>query len=239
MDIMKKTGVQPTCQHCHHGDSGHTCVARVPIFNHLDREQMHAITEAIRSVSYKKGEIIYRAGDPSESLYIVNTGSVRIYRISDSGKEQMVRLLQPGYFTGEYALFSESLHESYAEATEPVTICTIQRKELQNFLMRYPSIALKILRTYARRLEESEKQTTSLATESVEKRLALYLADLAIASANDMIRLPMNKKDLASFLGTTPETISRRLGDLEAQGLIKKMDPKRFRILDKDQLQNL
>ncbi|WP_084315606.1 Crp/Fnr family transcriptional regulator [Thalassobacillus devorans] len=238
MSMMKNSGDRPICQHCHQA-SGHTCVARVPIFNHLDNDQMDAVTEAIRSLTYQKGDIIYRAGDPSDSLYIVNTGSVRIYRISDSGKEQVVRLLQPGDFTGEYALFSESLHESYAEANEPVTICTIRRNNLQDFLMRYPSIVLKILKTYSARLEQSEKQTTSLATESVGKRLSLYLAELAEASGSDTIRLPMNKKDLASFLGTTPETISRRLADLEAKGLIHKLDPKRFRLLDKNRLENL
>ncbi|WP_085507065.1 Crp/Fnr family transcriptional regulator [Thalassobacillus devorans] len=230
---------QPTCRHCHHEGHGHTCVARVPIFNHLDSDQMNAITKAIRSVSYQKGEIIYHAGDPSDSLYIVNTGSVRIYRVSDSGKEQMVRLLHPGDFTGEYALFSESLHESFAEANEPATICTIRRKDLQDFLMRYSSIALNILAAYSRRLEASEKQTTVLATESVEKRLALYLADLAEAADSDIIRLPMNKKDLASFLGTTPETISRRIADLETQNIIKKVNPKTFRILDKGRLESL
>lgn len=213
------------------------CLSLVPIFNHLEEEQMDEVMSVTRSVSYKRGEFIYRAGEESDSLSIVNKGSIRIYRLSELGKEQVVRLLNPGDFTGEMALFAESTHESYAEAMMDTKVCMIKRSDLQVFLMKYPSISLKILTEFSNRLEESEKQTTRFATEKVETRIALFLAECIGSDDRSLeFSLPMNKKNLASYLGTTPETISRKFSFLEEQGLIKQKSHKRIEILDLDGL---
>jgi CRP/FNR family transcriptional regulator len=91
--------------HCHElGETHETCISLVPIFNHLEKEQMDEIMAVTYSVSYKKGENIYCAGDKADSLYIVSKGKIKIYRLSESGKEQLLRILHPGDFTGELAL---------------------------------------------------------------------------------------------------------------------------------------
>ncbi len=231
-------------QVCHH-HTGHQhslgthkgCVSMVPIFNHLEEKQMDEIMETTHSASYKKGEIVYHAGDQSDSLYIVSKGKIRIYRLSESGKEQLVRILLPGEFTGELALFKEGIHESFAQATEDTQVCKIKRTDLQQFLLKYPSISLKILSEFSSRLEQSEKQTARFATEKVETRIALFLAEcLENEGASSGFVLPMNKKDLASYLGTTPETISRKFAELESQGFIKQKPRKTIEILDLDGL---
>ncbi len=215
---------------------GKSCIFLVPIFNHLEAGQMAEIMEVVKSVSYKKGEIIYRAGDQSNALYIVSKGKIKIYRLSESGREQLVRILFPGDFTGELALFNETIHEAYAEAMEDTNICMITRSDLQKLLIRFPSISLKILSVLAKRLESSEKQATRFATEKVETRLALFLAEFADKELSDEITLPMSKKDLASYLGTTPETLSRKLAELEDAGYIVQLTKKKIKILDLDGL---
>ena len=221
--------------HVHEG-SEHYCVSLVPIFNHLEKDQMKKVMERVRSVPYKKGEIIYHAGDESDSLYIVNHGKIKIYRLSETGKEQILRVLSPGDFTGELALFKESTHEAYAEALMDTKVCMIKRTDLQQFLLTYPTIALKILTEFSHRLDESETQTTRFATEKVETRLALFLAECAEDEDNPEFVLPMSKKDLASYLGTTPETISRKLTEFEEQGLIEQKPKRTIKILDLDEL---
>lgn len=217
---------------------GHrSCVSLVPIFNHLEDGEMDAIVKTVKSASYQRGEIIYSAGERSDSLYIVGKGRIKICRLSETGKEQLVRILSPGDFTGELALFSESEHESYAEAVEDTEVCLIARRDLQEFLMKFPSISLKILSEFSRRLETAEKQTARFATERVETRIALFLAECVDRAEPVMeFALPMSKKDLASYLGTTPETISRKLADFEDAGYIRQMKHRRIRILDLDGL---
>lgn len=221
------------CCHNHTCESEKSCVSVVPIFNHLEDKQMDEITEAIQSRSYKKGEILYRAGEESDSLYIVRNGKIKIYRLSESGKEQLVRFLTVGDFTGELALFRESIHESYAQAMEETDVCMITRSDLRDFLIKYPSISLRILSEFSQRLDISERQTTRVSTEKVETRIALFLAECIEDQGESMeFRLPMSKKDLASFLGTTPETISRKLAELEDMDYIRQLPQRRIKVLD-------
>ena len=226
----------------HHCDlHGHLdqdlCVSLVPIFNHLEHAQMEEIHALTQSLSYKKGQELYRPGSQSDGLMIVSEGRVKIYRLSESGKEQLLRLLNPGDFTGESALFNESTHESFAVAMVDTKVCVIKRSDLQALLLKYPVIAMKILSEFSSRLDQSEKQTTRFATERVEMRIALFLIEsMDVKSGSDEITLPMSKKDLASYLGTTPETISRKLFEFEDAGLIKQKTNKRIQILDADGL---
>ncbi len=187
-------------------------------------------------INFKKDEIIYGPGDESDTLYIVREGRVKIYRLSASGKEQLISFLNPGEFTGELSLFREGQYERFAEASMDTELCTIQRQDLQEFLIKYPTISLKLLEEFSNRIEESEKQQTRYATEKVETRIALFIAESLENEAATMVELPMSKKDLASYLGTTPETISRKLNELEEAGYIERLTNKKIKVLDLDRL---
>ena len=120
---------------CHHSIRTHTaCVSLVPIFNHLEEEQMEEIMLTAHSVSYKRGEIIYHVGDQSDSLYIVNKGKIKIYRLSESGKEQLVRILNPGDFTGELAYLAKLFMSHMQRQCMNTQVCLIKRSDLQEFL---------------------------------------------------------------------------------------------------------
>src|SRR5699024_10266062 len=162
--------------HSHESIGSHAaCVSLVPIFNHLEESQMQEVAQATKSRSYKKGEYLFQPGDASDTLYILNAGLIRIFRLTESGKEQLVRFLKPGDFTGELAVFSSDVHDDFAEALKDTTICLMQRKDLQELLQKYPAVSLKIMEEFSARLKSSEKQTTLVATEKVETRLALFL----------------------------------------------------------------
>lgn len=219
------------------GLSHRGCVQMVPIFNHLTEEQMDEIMQVVQAVTYSKGELVYRAGDTSDVLTIVNKGNLRIYRLSESGKEQLVRILGPGDFTGELALFNETVHEHYAEAMVKTSVCQIKRSSLQGLLEKYPAIAMKVLQKLSSRIDETEQQATRFSTESTDQRLASYLVDLMDPEGtSDVVELPMSQKNLASYLGTTPETVSRKLKELEEIGYIKRLSTKKIKILDEDNL---
>ena len=112
---------------------------------------MDEIMSVTHPATYKKGELLYRPGDASDTLYILHSGLIRIYRLAESGKEQLVRFLYPGDFTGELALFSESKHEAYAEAVKETQVCRMKRSDLQHFLLKYPAISLKLLQEFSNR----------------------------------------------------------------------------------------
>ena len=95
---------------------------------------MDKIAESAKKLDLKRGELLFRAGEKDDTLYIVNSGKIRIYRLSDAGKEQMVRLLNPGDFTGEWTIFHPgAVHEKFAEAVEKSSVCMIKQTDLKKF----------------------------------------------------------------------------------------------------------
>ncbi|MBD7983834.1 Crp/Fnr family transcriptional regulator [Sporosarcina sp. Sa2YVA2] len=212
------------------------CISIVPIFNHLEQAEMNEIVKHTHSVSYPRGHTIYHEGDTSDGLYIIHKGRVKIYRLSENGKEQLVRILESGDFTGELSLFNETVHDAYAEAMGKVELCVMSRDDFQKFLLKYPAISLKVLGEFSNRLAKTEKQAARIAMETTDSRLAMYLADLAEERNSDRINLPMTRKDLASHIGTSPETISRKLAEFEDAGWIRQLGQREIEILDMDAL---
>lgn len=224
---------------CSHHDSANMksmCISKVPIFNHLEPLEMLEILKKSKQRIFKKGEIIYREADPLEYLYIVHKGRVKIYKLFESGKEQLLRILEPGEFMGELALFTEKVMDSYAEAIEKSEICAIHRDDVQNIMKTHPTIPLKILSEFSERLDETEYLVGQLSAKDVETRTASYLVKLAEDNNSLTILLPMSKKDLASYLGTTQETISRRLSYFQTNGWIEQVGHRKINILNLEAL---
>lgn len=226
--------------HCGHGkettEMQKMCISIVPIFNHLEPSEMNEIVKHTNSVSHPRGHTIYHEGDTSDGLYIVHKGRVKIYRLSENGKEQLVRILEPGDFTGELSLFNETVHDAYAEAMGKVELCVMNRDDFQSFLVKYPAISLKVLGEFSNRLAKTEKQAARIAMETTDTRIAMYLADLSEEENSNQVKLPMTRKDLASHIGTSPETISRKLTEFEEAGWIRQLSQREIEILDMDAL---
>ncbi|TAN30163.1 MAG: Crp/Fnr family transcriptional regulator [Castellaniella sp.] len=216
-----------------HEHAVESCVARVPIFNHLPVDQLSVIAGKALMHTYDRGQFIHRAGDPSDKLFIVHRGQVKVYRLADNGKEQLVRILSAGDFAGELALFAATSQDSYAQAMQPSQVCTIYQTDVRRLLLQYPDISLHVLAELSRRLDTSEKQTAAIATASINARLAQYLVDQAHHAGSDDFSLSMSRRHMASFLGTTPETVSRRLGEFEEAGWISQSGQRQITILDR------
>ncbi|WP_237173688.1 Crp/Fnr family transcriptional regulator [Paracandidimonas lactea] len=229
----------------HHHDDAHAgagahskalCVSLVPIFNHLPEDELENVAACAHMRTLEKDAFIHRAGMPADQLFIVHAGRVKVYRLAETGKEQLVRMLGPGDFLGELNLFNDGCHESYAQATETSQICSIAQRDLRELLLRYPAIGLHVMAELAHRLGSTEKQAAAIGTESIDTRLGRYLLKLAAASGSNAIHLPFSHRDLASYLGITPETLSRRLTAFEVEGWIKRSGPRNIVLLLPDRM---
>lgn len=206
--------------YCEHNKNSN-CVGLVPIFHSLTTDEMWEIAQITRQVSFGKGEAIYAMGDEIDSLYVIHSGRVKIYRLSDTGKEQVIRVLKAGDFMGELALFSHSPMGDFGEALENSTMCVIEGSSLKEIMGKYPSIAFKILEELSQRLEKTEQRLEDVSLHSAERRLAQTLLDLSLGG--EAIELEMSKRDLASQLGMTGETLSRKLSAFQDLGLIEQI----------------
>jgi len=207
------------------------CIESVPIFSSITEEELLKITAITTDRTYQKGEMVYLQGDEGGKLYVLHKGRVKITRLGTSGKEQVIRVLGPGAFMGELSLLSPVPMTDNAEALETTTMCMIDGKKLKGLMLENPSIALKIIEELSRRLESVEELVEDINLLSVEQRLAQVL--LKLAGDGDEIVLKMRKSDLASQIGMSQETLSRKLSSFQEQGLIELEGQRKIRLLDR------
>ncbi|MFA5692598.1 MAG: Crp/Fnr family transcriptional regulator [Acholeplasmataceae bacterium] len=209
------------------------CIHHIPLFRVLNEDEKNSVFDFVYTKKYKAGELIYRPNEKASSIYIVSSGKIRIYRLAENGKEQLLRILIPGDFTGELALFKEGIYEAYAESIEDTTLCMINHYDFKKLLTKYPLLSTKMLEVLANRLSSSEEQTAWIATETVRDRLIHYLSRIAPLNNEHekIINLNITKKDLASYLGTTPESLSREWTKLENENIIKQLNKKKVKLI--------
>lgn len=207
----------------------------VPIFSTLNYDEMMEVASITTSRDYKKGEMIYIAGEKKKTLYVIHKGKVKLTRISPSGKEQIISILGPGDFMGELSLFNDEPITNNAEALEDTTVCIIDGDKLKEIMAKYPAIAFKVLEELSRRLKRAENLIENLGVNDVETRIVQTLLDLA--DENGVINLDISKKDLAAYMGMSQETLSRKLSYFQDKGLIKQIGHRRIEILDRESLE--
>lgn len=206
----------------------------VPIFSTLNYDEMMEVASITISKTYKKGEMVYLAGEKKKKLYVIHKGKVKLTRISASGKEQILTILGPGDFMGELSLFNDEPITNNAQALEDTTVCIIDGDILKEIMAKYPTIAFKVLEELSTRLKRAENLIENLGVNDVETRIVQTLLDLA--DEDGKIKLDISKRDLASYMGMSQETLSRKLSYFQDKGLIKQIGHRRIEILDREGL---
>lgn len=196
----------------------------VPLFAGLTPEQQAEVATLAHPVTVEAGETFVRAGAGHAPLFVVHAGMVKLSRTTAEGRDTTVQVLGPGEVGGETWLLTGERPENDVVALEKARMCVFEPTVLETLVRRFPSIAVVMLRTLAGRLHAAERMLAARTLADVGARLAAYLLDCPTtraAGGNLAVRLPLAKKDVATFLGTSPETLSRRLRTLEGEGLIR------------------
>ncbi|NLA58474.1 MAG: Crp/Fnr family transcriptional regulator [Firmicutes bacterium] len=221
----------------------HVCARNVPIFASLGPEELLEVNSLIRSVEYEKGELLFGEGDIGTNLYIVRSGRIKLYTVSSDGRQQIIRILEPGDFFGELALFQDAAQNCFAEAMEYSQVCLLGRSDMKALLNRKPSVAVALLEAMSARLAQAERFIGDLALKNVEERLVSWLMMEAKAGlfreGEIEIRSPLSREELAHLLGTTVETVSRRLNALQAEGFLTLQGHRSIIIRDLDGLKRI
>lgn len=215
------------CNRCKHKNcTGEYCAKKVNIFSHLEDQLLGDIVNNIERKHYAKGAMIFEMGQLSDRLYIVNSGRVKVYTYSRDGKEQILYILNEGDFIGELSLLKMTSLEFNAAALEDTSLCTVSKQHFDSIIKKNPDITLKILEALHDRLIKLEGLVQSLNTKEIEPRIASmlmsFLKESGKPAANGvMLELPLNREEMGNFIGTTRETISRKLTSMQDDGIIE------------------
>ena len=176
---------------------------------------------------------------PFYGFYIVADGQVKIYKLSPEGKEQILHVYGTGSPFGEVPMFSGQRFPANAQAIEKTRVLFFLRVSIVNLISANPSLALNMLAVMSKKLRQFAVQIENLSLKEMPARLASYLLRHADEqNQGDVVILKISKGQLASTLGTIPETLSRALAKLSGQNLIS-VDGKRITLLDRRGLENL
>lgn len=217
----------------------HICASRVPIFQGLTLDELARFNDILITTDYAAGEAIYNQGQPAHSLCIVNTGSVKLYKTSPDGREQVLRILSPGDFFGETVLFGEQMLATSAQALGSTKVCRIDKRQAEDIIHRNPGIAHKLIAALNSRLLQAEEQIELLGTRSTLQRIANLLLNLSRDQGTNEVTLPLNREGLANLTGMTIENFSRKLSELQQLGLVTPKGRQKMTLHDIEKLQEL
>ncbi len=217
------------------------CVSRVPIFQGLTREEQLRVAEFVRPVHVAKGETVYSPGQSVSRLLVMHSGQLKVSHAAANGQEQILRTVTDGDVVGERAFLTGHLPNDLVVALEDSRMCVFDHTDLSALLRDYPDVGLRMLRTLSDRLASVERLLAAITSSDVSARIAAYLLDLpgSIRDGVPTVWLPLAKYEIASYLGTTPETLSRRLAALSASGVIELHGRRDVTILDIDGLERV
>ena len=220
-----------------------SCAAGVPFLRVLPPNALEELGRSMRHRRLERGELLALAGDPIEHLVVVAQGRLKLTTSTAGGREQLLRTLGPGEFLGELALFAPSEHEGDLVAAVPSDVCLMSRLAVQELMRRHPEAAVRLVEALAHRLSRAERTIADLGLHDVGQRLAGVLLRAAASgeptSDGTKVRLPVPWRELAAQLGTTPESLSRRLRALADEGIIRQEHARTVLILALDRLRQL
>ncbi|KKM11434.1 hypothetical protein SY88_08375 [Clostridiales bacterium PH28_bin88] len=225
---------------CRHSD--HMCASQVPIFAGLEPHQLASISSSVHRREYRRGELISLAEERSSYLHIVRDGHLKLLQESSDGKAQTLYFLQKGdFFTEPRSFLHKDVSPVKAVALEDTRLCLLHKSDLKNILRENPEVGINILDTVFQRLKWIENMAASLTLKNAEQRLAAWLCQAIAQHGKPVaqgieVTIPCSRYDIANLLGTTQETVSRRLAKLQAEGILQLHGQRKIIILNPENL---
>ncbi|MFC1829558.1 Crp/Fnr family transcriptional regulator [Thermodesulfobacteriota bacterium] len=214
-------------------------ISRVPLFSGLSEDQLKKIRQIAVDKFYDKGRTVFLEGDDCNGFYIVADGKVKIYKVSLEGKEHILHIYGSGNPFGEVPVFSGQRFPASAQTLLKSHLLYLPKAAFVDLISDNPSLSLNMLAVLSMRLRQFTVQIENLSLKEVPGRLASYLIYLAEEQqAGDLVSLTVSKGQLASLLGTIPETLSRILARMAEKGLIT-VDGRDIRLINPDELADL
>ncbi|WP_374075242.1 Crp/Fnr family transcriptional regulator [Bdellovibrio bacteriovorus] len=192
-----------------------------PICSTQEEKITEQIIPLLQLKKFPKGSLIFEQEGSSSGLYLIGRGSIKISKLSPAGKEMLIEILGAGKTFGEAGLLGQQKNTETAMASEDSEVFFIPKTELQNILNKNPQLYQSVVQSLIRWMDKLHMVIENISLSSARDRVWTYLCRLQQEQNRPIIQLGGKKHEVALMLGLRPETFSRTLAELEAEGLIK------------------
>ena len=231
------------CAHNYQVNCGNCRLNSICLPLALESDDIQQLDDIIqRSKPLQKNQHLYREGDEFQSVYAVRSGTLKAYKTTDDGREQVTGFYFPGEILGMDGI-SNNTHASSAKALETAAICEIPFSSLEKLSASMPNLQRHFFQLMSREITEDQQLITLLSKNSADERVAALM--LSISSRNvrrklsaTQVRLPMSRVDIGNYLGLTVETVSRVFSRMQKMDILQ-VDNKEIEILDIQGLKNM
>jgi CRP/FNR family transcriptional regulator len=216
---------------------------RTTIFRRLSADDRQRLAAAASVHSYGKGQMLFAEGDPSDELYTVASGRVKVFKTTPRGSDVILEIFGPGDPVGAVAVYESRPYPASAMALEPTTCLLIPRQAFFTLLETRPTLVRGLLVGLTHRLVELTNRLTELSGGRVEARLARFFLKLGTDMGQQrpegtFIALVLSRQEIADMIGTTIETAIRIMSRWGKQDLIR-TEKDGFLIVDKAALETI
>ncbi|WP_162987496.1 Crp/Fnr family transcriptional regulator [Metabacillus litoralis] len=197
----------------------------IDLFHDLNEEELSEVQRLFREKTFKKGTTLFHEGDYGEELFIIEKGSVKIFR-EDFTRETILTILKDGDYFGEMGILQYNEQRSAnAEALQPCTAYTIHRSDFTKLLEKNPQISIKLLYVSMKRLRKANEMIRSLTSLDARTRILKTLIDLSedygvVIEGKILIDLKLTHQQIADMSGVVRETVSKVLVELQQSNTI-------------------
>jgi CRP-like cAMP-binding protein len=199
---------------------------RCPLFERLTPAEAQRLDSRALARSFRAKEMIWFPDEPGESVLVLARGRVKIKAVTPDGRETIFAFIEPGELFGELAILDGESRQDYAEAVEDSLVLAVPRTELLWLMERRPDVALHVTKLLGFRLRRIENRLRNLLFRSTRERALSLLLELLESHGRLVgdrweIRLRLSHQDFANLIGSTRETVTMTLGQLQREGLIE------------------
>ncbi len=202
-------------------------LSMVDVFEPLSTEEIERLDERLPDAHLEMGDIFYSPDDPSEKVFILRRGKVRIYKVADDGREFTLAVVEDGTMFGEMTLTAQRLQGAYAQAMEPSEVSMMLRKDLERLILEKPQVGLQIAHLLSERLRRYEIRLEDITLKDVPTRLASMILLLVeaegVVTSEGYVRIPTHytHQRLGTMIGTNREAVSRAFGVLQEEAIVE------------------
>jgi CRP/FNR family transcriptional regulator len=214
VEELSESSTARRCVHDYRVSCGNCRLGSLCLPLALEAEDVDQLDEIIRrGKPLHKGDHLYREADDFKAVYAVRSGSIKAYRVTDDGREQVTGFYFPGEILGMDGI-SKNSHACSAKALETAAVCEIPFSALSELSVKMPNLQHHFFQLMSREITEDQQLITLLSKNTAEERIAALLLSISTRNARRKLsatqfRLPMSRIDIGNYLGLTVETVSR------------------------------